>query len=71
MRSLSKKSEEVIREMPEAGRLFENPLSVMAREGARMMLRVALEEEMTEALGTSTRGRKAQGATGTAASKGP
>jgi len=51
MRSLSKKSEKVIKEMVEGGRLFENPLSVMAREGARMMLRVALEEEMTEALG--------------------
>lgn len=50
-RRLSKKSEKVIREMTEAGRLFENPLSVMAREGARVMLRVALEEEMTEVLG--------------------
>ncbi len=51
MRRLSKKSEKVIKEMVEGGRLFENPLSMMAREGARMMLRVALEEEMTEALG--------------------
>jgi len=51
MKRLSKKSEKVIREMIEEGRLFENPLSVMAREGARMMLRVALEEELTEALG--------------------
>ncbi len=51
MRSLSKKSEKVIKEVTEGGRLFESPLSVMAREGARMMLRVALEEEMTEALG--------------------
>lgn len=51
MRSLSKKSEKIIKEMTGGGRLFENPLSVMAREGARMMLRVALEEEMTEALG--------------------
>jgi len=50
-KSLSKKSEKVIREMIEDGRFFENPLSVMAREGARMMLRVALEEELTEALG--------------------
>jgi len=51
MKRLSKKSEKVIREMMEDGRFFENPLSVMAREGARMMLRVALEEELTEALG--------------------
>ena len=51
MRSLSKKSEKIIKEMIEGGRLFENPLSVMAREGARMMLRVALEEEMTTVLG--------------------
>lgn len=51
MKRLSKKSEKVIKEMVEGGRLFESPLSVMAREGARMMLRVALEEEMTEALG--------------------
>lgn len=51
MKRLSKKSEKVIMEMTGDGRLFENPLSVMAREGARMMLRVALEEEMTEALG--------------------
>ena len=51
MRRLSRKSEKVIKEMTEGGRLFENPLSVMAREGARMMLRVALEEEMTTVLG--------------------
>jgi transposase-like protein len=50
-KSLSKKSEKVIREVIEGGRLFENPLSAMAREGARMMLRVALEEELTEAIG--------------------
>lgn len=48
---LSKKGEKVIKEMIKGGRLFENPLSVMAREGARMMLRVALEEELTEAIG--------------------
>jgi len=42
MRSLSRKGERVIKEMVEGGRLFESPLSVMAREGARMMLRVAL-----------------------------
>ncbi len=51
MKRLSKKSEKVIKEMVEGGRLFENPLSMMAREGARMMLRVALEEEMTATLG--------------------
>lgn len=51
MKRLSKKSEKVIKEMVEGGRLLGSPLSVMAREGARMMLRVALEEEMTEALG--------------------
>lgn len=50
-KSLSKKSEKVIRELMEGGRLFENPLSVMAKEGARMMLMVALEEELTEVLG--------------------
>lgn len=51
MKSLSKKSERVIRGMVEEGRLFESPLSMMAREGARMMLRVALEEEIREVLG--------------------
>ncbi len=50
MKRLSKKSEKVIKEVTE-GRFFENPLSVMAKEGAKIMLRVALEEEITEALG--------------------
>jgi len=44
MKRLSKKSEKVIKEMVEGGGLLGSPLSVMAREGARMMLRVALEE---------------------------
>ncbi len=50
MKRLSKKSVKVIKEVTE-GRFFENPLSVMGRDGAKMMLRVALEEEITEALG--------------------
>ena len=45
-------SEESIKKEQEShyGRFFENTLSVMTREGARMMLRVALEEETTEAV---------------------
>jgi len=49
-RRLSKKSEKVIKEMME-GRLFEHPLALVAKAGARMMLQVALEEEVTDALG--------------------
>lgn len=45
-RRLSKKAEKVIREMMEE-RLFEHPLALVAKAGARMMLRVALEEEIT------------------------
>ena len=44
---LSEKSERVVRGMIRQGRPFENPLSVMVREGARMMLLVALEDELT------------------------
>ncbi len=58
MNRLSKKSEKVIKEMVEGGRLFESPLSVMAREGARTMFRVDLEEEMMEALGRSSTPRR-------------
>lgn len=43
---LSKKSEKVIKEMMEE-RLFEHPLALVAKAGARMMLQVALEEEIT------------------------
>lgn len=46
---LSKKSEKVIKEMMEQ-RLFEHPLALVAKAGARMMLRVALEEEIMDVL---------------------
>lgn len=46
---LSKKSEKVIRKMMEE-RLFEHPLALITKAGARMMLQVALEEEITEFL---------------------
>lgn len=45
-RRLSKKSEKVIKKMMEE-RLFEHPLALVAKAGARMMLQVALEEEVT------------------------
>ncbi len=46
---LSKKGEKVIKEMMEQ-RLFEHPLALVAKAGARMMLRIALEEEITDVL---------------------
>lgn len=46
---LSKKSEKVIKEMMEE-RLFEHPLALVAKAGARMMLQIALEEEITTVL---------------------
>jgi transposase-like protein len=47
---LSKKSQKVIKEVMEE-RLFEYPLALAAKAGARLMLQVALEEEVCEALG--------------------
>lgn len=50
-KKLSKKSEKVIKKMMEGERLFEHPLALAAKAGARMMLQVALEEEITDFLG--------------------
>lgn len=47
---LSKKSQEVIKEIMDS-RLFEHPLALVAKAGARLMLQVALEEELFEVLG--------------------
>lgn len=69
MKRLSKKSVKVVKEMLDDGRVFESPLSVMAREGARMLLRVALEEVMTEVLGRDLYERS-EGAQGTVTNKG-
>lgn len=53
---LSKKSQEVIKEIMD-GRLFEHPLALIAKAGARLMLQVALEEELFEVLGRDHYGR--------------
>lgn len=50
-RRLSKKAEKVIKKVMEEERLFEHPLALVAKAGARMMLQVALEEEITTYLG--------------------
>ena len=47
---LSKKSQEVIKEIMDS-RLFEHPLALVAKAGARLMLQVALEEEVFGFLG--------------------
>ena len=47
---LSKKSEKVIKEMM-GQRLFEHPLALAAKAGARMMLQIAVEEEIADVLG--------------------
>lgn len=49
-RRLSKKSEEVIKKMMEE-RVFEHPLALAVKAGARMMLQVAVEEEIKDYLG--------------------
>ena len=61
-RRLSKKAEKVIKKMTEE-RLFEHPLALAAKAGARMMLQVALEEEVTDFLGRDYYERK-EGANG-------
>lgn len=48
---LSKKAEKVIKKVMEEERLFGHPLALVAKAGARMMLQVALEEEITTYLG--------------------
>ena len=53
---LSKKSQEITKEFMD-GRLFEHPLALAAKAGARLMLQVALEEEVCEALGKDHYGR--------------
>lgn len=50
-RRLSKKAEKVIKKVMEEERLFGHPLALVAKAGARMMLQVALEEEITTYLG--------------------
>ena len=47
---LSKKSQKIIKEIMD-GRLFEHPLALVAKAGARLMFEWALEEEVFEALG--------------------
>lgn len=49
-RRLSKKSEKVIKKLMEE-RIFEHPLALVVKAGARMMLQVALEEEIKDYLG--------------------
>ena len=49
-RRLSKKSEEVIKKMMEE-RVFEHPLALVVKAGARMMLQVEVEEEIKDYLG--------------------
>jgi transposase-like protein len=49
-RRISKKAEEVIKKMMEE-RVFEHPLALAVKAGARMMLQVAVEEEITDYLG--------------------
>lgn len=54
---LSKKSEKVINKMM-SERIFEHPLALVAKAGARMMLQVALEEDITDFLGRDYYERK-------------
>jgi transposase-like protein len=60
---LSKKSEKVIKEVMEQ-RLFEHPLALVAQVGARMMLQVALEEEVMDVLGRDQHERRREGQVG-------
>ncbi len=57
---LSKKSQKVIREVMETikEKLFDYPLALVAKAGARLMLQVALEEEICEALGRDCHERR-------------
>ena len=45
-------------------RLFEHPLALVAKVGARMMLQVALEEEVMEVLGRDQHERRREGQVG-------